>query len=67
MARGGKRKTTGSKLSYEAKLWQMADALRNKMDVARYKYVFLSLIFREHCSTAFGAKQAELACLAGVR
>ena len=29
----------------EAKLWSMADALRNNMDAAEYKHVVLGLIF----------------------
>ena len=37
-----KRKTeskadTGANLGFEAKLWQMADGLRNNMDAAEYK------------------------------
>ncbi len=31
--------------SFEAKLWQTADALRNNMDAAEYKHVVLGLIF----------------------
>jgi type I restriction enzyme M protein len=29
----------------EARLWSMADALRNNMDAAEYKHVALGLIF----------------------
>ena len=30
---------------YEARLWEMADALRGSMDAAEYKHVVLGLIF----------------------
>jgi type I restriction enzyme M protein len=36
---------TGANLGFEAKLWQMADGLRNNMDAAEYKHVVLGLIF----------------------
>ncbi len=45
----------------EAKLWSMADALRNNMDAAEYKHVVLGLIFLKYISDAFEAKHAELA------
>ena len=35
--------TLGS--DFEAKLWQMADALRHDMDAGEYKHVVLGLIF----------------------
>jgi type I restriction enzyme M protein len=44
----------------EAKLWAMADALRNNMDAAEYKHVVLGLIFLKYISDAFEAKRAEL-------
>jgi type I restriction enzyme M protein len=44
----------------EAKLWEMADALRNNMDAAEYKHVVLGLIFLKYVSDAFEAKHAEL-------
>jgi type I restriction-modification system DNA methylase subunit len=44
----------------EAKLWSMADALRNNMDAAEYKHVVLGLIFLKYISDAFEAKRAEL-------
>ena len=44
----------------EAKLWSMADALRNNMDAAEYKHVVLGLIFLKYISDAFEAKNAEL-------
>jgi len=46
--------------SLEAKLWGMADALRNNMDAAEYKHVVLGLIFLKYISDAFEAKHAEL-------
>jgi type I restriction enzyme M protein len=60
-----KRKTaskadTGANLGFEAKLWQMADGLRNNMDAAEYKHVVLGLIFLKYISDAFEAKHAEL-------
>jgi type I restriction enzyme M protein len=45
----------------KAKLWSMADALRNNMDAAEYKHVVLGLIFLKYISDAFEAKHAELA------
>ena len=51
MARGNK-KPSGTELGYEAKLWQMADALRNNMDAAEYKHVVLGLIFLKCISDA---------------
>jgi type I restriction enzyme M protein len=57
-----KAKKTASEptLNYEAKLWQMADALRNNMDAAEYKHVVLGLIFLKYISDAFEAKHSEL-------
>lgn len=42
-----KREQTGNGATtgYEAKLWQMADALHGSMDAAEYKHVVLGLIF----------------------
>ena len=54
------RADTGSKLGFEAKLWQAADALRNNMDAAEYKHVVLGLIFLKYISDAFEAKHTEL-------
>jgi type I restriction enzyme M protein len=47
-------------LGFEAKLWAMADALRNNMDAAEYKHVVLGLIFLKYISDAFEATHAEL-------
>src|SRR5437588_2603378 len=51
---------TGANLGFEAKLWQMADGLRNNMDAAEYKHVVLGLIFLKYISDAFDAKHGEL-------
>ncbi len=44
----------------EAKLWSMADALRNNMDAAEYKHVLLGLIFLKYISDAFEERHAQL-------
>lgn len=51
---------TGTEIGFEAKLWSMADALRNNMDAAEYKHVVLGLIFLKYIPDAFEAKHAEL-------
>src|SRR5512140_2626910 len=51
---------TDANLGFEAKLWQMADGLRNNMDAAEYKHVVLGLIFLKYISDAFEAKHTEL-------
>ena len=56
----GSKPDTGANLGFEAKLWQMADGLRNNMDAAEYKHVVLGLIFLKYISDAFEAKHAEL-------
>ena len=38
------------KVSYEDKLWQIANALRGSMDTAEYKHVVLGLIFLKYIS-----------------
>ncbi|HEV8328026.1 MAG TPA: class I SAM-dependent DNA methyltransferase [Nitrospiraceae bacterium] len=63
MANKGKvnsKPETGANLGFEAKLWQMADGLRNNMDAAEYKHVVLGLIFLKYISDAFEARHAEL-------
>ena len=63
MANKGKAESkpeNGASLGFEAKLWQMADGLRNNMDAAEYKHVVLGLIFLKYISDAFEAKHAEL-------
>lgn len=63
----GKRPSTGEKtgnngavIGHEAKLWQMADALRGSMDASEYKHVVLGLIFLKYVSDAFEEKHAFL-------
>jgi type I restriction enzyme M protein len=51
---------SGSNQSFEAKLWQTADALRSNMDAAEYQHVVLGLILLKDISDAFEAKHAEL-------
>ena len=55
-----KNNDSAANLGFEAKLWQMADGLRNNMDAAEYKHVVLGLIFLKYISDAFEAKHAEL-------
>ncbi len=55
----------GNGQGVEAKLWAMADALRNNMDAAEYKHVVLGLIFLKYISDAFEAKHAELVAQKG--
>src|SRR5438309_11818926 len=50
----------GAIVGYEARLWQMADALRGSMDAAEYKHVVLGLIFLKYISDAFEAQHAKL-------
>ena len=45
---------------YEAKLWQMADALRGSMDAAEFKHVVLGLIFLKYISDAFEERHAAV-------
>ena len=44
----------------EARLWQMADALRGSMDAAEYKHVALGLIFLKYISDAFEEQHEKL-------
>jgi type I restriction-modification system DNA methylase subunit len=53
-----KKKDTAANLGFEAKLWQMADGLRNNMDAAEYKHVVLGLIFLKYISDAFEEQHA---------
>ena len=52
--------SNGATTGYEAKLWQMADALRGSMDAAEYKHVVLGLIFLKYISDAFQELHAWL-------
>jgi hypothetical protein len=47
-------------VGFEAKLWQMADKLRNNMDAGEYKHVVLGLIFLKYISDAFEERHAAL-------
>ncbi len=48
-----KLKNRNDDSSFERKLWQTADKLRNNMDAAEYKHVVLGLIFLKYISDAF--------------
>ena len=50
----------GATIGHEAKLWQIANALRGNMDAAEYKHVVLGLIFLKYVSDAFEEKYAFL-------
>ncbi|GMU39415.1 MAG: type I restriction endonuclease subunit M [Chloroflexota bacterium] len=54
------KQPNGATLGYEARLWQMADALRNNMDAGEYKHVVLGLIFLKYISDAFAEQHARL-------
>ncbi|MBI2749592.1 MAG: SAM-dependent DNA methyltransferase [Burkholderiales bacterium] len=54
------KNTNGATVGYEAKLWQMADALRGSMDAAEYKHVVLGLLFLKYISDAFEEQHAGL-------
>ena len=47
-------------MGYEARLWQMAEALRNVMGAAEYEHVLFGLIFLKYVSDAVAAKRVEL-------
>jgi type I restriction enzyme M protein len=50
----------GATVGYEARLLQMADALRGSMDADEYKHVVLGLIFLKYISDAFEEQHARL-------
>ena len=50
---------TSANVGYEARLWQMADALRGSMDAAQYKHVCLGLLFLKYISD-WGGEQLQL-------
>src|ERR1700686_1418441 len=60
MAKKSNKSDTGSNASFEAKLWAMADGMRNNMDAAEYKHVVLGLIFLKYISDAFDDRHAQL-------
>jgi type I restriction enzyme M protein len=51
---------TAANVGYEARLWQMADALRGSMDAAEYKHVVLGLMFLKYVSDTFEEQHAKL-------
>lgn len=53
-------KNNGAVIGHEAKLWEMANALRGSMDASEYKHVVLGLIFLKYVSDAFEEKHAFL-------
>lgn len=52
--------SNGANVGFEAKLWLMADKLRNNIDAAEYKHVVLGLIFLKYISDAFEDQHARL-------
>jgi len=54
------KNSNAATVGYEAKLWQMADALRGSMDAAEYKHVVLGLLFLKYISDAFEEQHARL-------
>ena len=58
--KAGSKPDTGANLGFEAKLWQMADGLRNNMDAAEYKHVVLGLIFLKYISAFQGDAGAHV-------
>ncbi|MBL4885496.1 MAG: SAM-dependent DNA methyltransferase [Planctomycetaceae bacterium] len=59
-----KKQTTGARLGFENKLWEMADKMRGHMDSGEYKHVVLGLIFLKYISDAFQVKHDALAATA---
>lgn len=55
------RKPTATNVGYEARLWQMADVLRNNMDAADHKHVVLGLIFLKYISNAISVHHRQTA------
>ena len=51
---------SSASIGFEAKLWLMADKLRNNMDAAEYKHVVLGLIFLKYISDSFEEHRAKL-------
>ncbi len=65
MARKPTSSTSTATIGFEAKLWLTADKLRNNIDAAEYKHVFLGLIFLKYISDTFEEHRAKL--LAGAK
>lgn len=53
-------KQSSAIVGYDARLWQLADALRGSMDAAEYKHVCFGLLFFNYISDAFEERQAKL-------
>ena len=53
------RKSKGA-VSFDDKLWNAADKMRNNMDPAEYKHVVLGLIFLKYISDAFEERHEQL-------
>jgi type I restriction enzyme M protein len=51
---------SSASIGFEAKLWLMADKLRNNMDAAEYKHVVLGLIFLKYISDSFEEHRSKL-------
>ncbi|MGB9330075.1 MAG: type I restriction-modification system subunit M N-terminal domain-containing protein [Steroidobacteraceae bacterium] len=51
---------SAANVGYEARLWEMADALRGSMDAAEYKHVALGLLFLKYISDAFEEQHQKL-------
>ena len=60
MARKTTNETSTATIGFEAKLWLIADKLRNNMDAAEYKHVVLGLIFLKYISDTFEEHRAKL-------
>jgi type I restriction enzyme M protein len=62
MAKAASKKNNDSSanIGFEAKLWLVADKLRNNMDAAEYKHVVLGLIFLKYISDAFEEMRTKL-------
>lgn len=56
----GERNGSAANLGFEAKLWLVADRLRNNMDAAESKHVVLGLIYLKYISDTFAALRDTL-------
>ena len=60
MAKAQKEAKNGpGDIGYEARLWEIADALRGSMDAAEYKHVVLGLILPNYISDVFEEQLAD--------
>ena len=60
MAGSKNNASNGANVGYEARLWQMADALRGSIAAAEYEHGVLGLIFPDYISDAFEELHAKL-------